>query len=169
MNPNLVPEHLDKFYPPLLKQIEDAEKRGLPLPSTRNPMAGMLPVIPPGTKPPMGLPGMPKLSDFAPFPNMAPPSIPSFSGLPRMPLPNLPVAPRMPVPSLPNEPIKKEELAQKLTTSRAPPLSVLFPFPKFEEPQIKQQPSPELAFRPITLGPRPPSLIGTESSEEKES
>ena len=29
MNPNLVPEHLDKFYPPLLKLIEDAEKKGL--------------------------------------------------------------------------------------------------------------------------------------------
>ena len=40
MNPNLVPEHLDKFYPALLKQIEDAEKRGLPLPDARNPMAG---------------------------------------------------------------------------------------------------------------------------------
>ena len=101
MNPNLVPEHLDKFYPPLLKQIEDAEKRGLPLPSARNPMAGMLPIIPPGTKPPMGLPGMPKLSDFSPFPNMAPP-LPTFGGLPRMPLPSLPGAPRMPVPNLPN-------------------------------------------------------------------
>jgi len=168
MNPNLVPEHLDKFYPPLLKQIEDAEKRGLPLPSTRNPMAGMLPIIPPGTKPPMGLPGMPKLSDFAPFPSMAPPTIPSFSGLPRMPLPNLPASPRMPVPNLPSEPIKKEELTQKLVTSRAPPLSVLFPFPKFEEPQIKQQPSPELAFRPITLGPRPPSLAGRESPDEND-
>ena len=40
MNPNLVPEHLDKFYPAFLKQVEDAEKRGLPLPDGRNPMAG---------------------------------------------------------------------------------------------------------------------------------
>ena len=31
MNPNLVPEHLDKFYPPLLQLIEEAEKKGLPI------------------------------------------------------------------------------------------------------------------------------------------
>jgi hypothetical protein len=61
------------------------------------------------------------------------------------------------MPHLPSEPIKKEDLAGKMPVSRAPPLSVLFPFPKFEEPLVKQQPSPELAFRPITLGPRPAS------------
>ena len=51
MNPNLVPEHLDKFYPPLLQQIEEAEKKNLPLPDHNNPMAGMTPVIPPGMQP----------------------------------------------------------------------------------------------------------------------
>lgn len=115
----------------------------------------MLPIIPPGTKPPMGLPNLPKLSDMAPFPNLNPP-LATFGGMPRLPnLPGLPGLPRMP--HLPSEPIRKEDLSTKMSGSRAPPLSVLFPFPKFEEPLVKQQPSPELAFRPITLGPRPSS------------
>ena len=171
MNPNLVPEHLDKFYPPLLKQIEDAEKRGLPLPDTRNPMAGMLPHIPPGTKPPMGMPGLPKLSDLGPFPGMpGPPPMPSpFSSMPRLPMPGMPSSPRMSL-NLPSEPVKKEELPGDSkpptpVTSMAmvpPQLSVLFPFPKFGDhlPPVtsraeQQQPSPELAFKPITLGPKP--------------
>jgi len=153
MNPNLVPEHLDKFYPPLLKQIEDAEKKGIPPPSARNPMAGMLPIIPPGTKPPMGLPGFPKLDTPVSFPNL--PQMPQFGGMPRMSLPNLHSMPRMPLPGLPSEPVRKEDLVAKMQFSRAPPLSVLFPFPKFEESEVKPpKPSPELAFRPITLGPR---------------
>ena len=61
MNPNLVPEHLDKFYPPLLQQIEDAEKKGLPIPSVNNPMAGMTPIIPPGLTLP-SLPNVPAMS-----------------------------------------------------------------------------------------------------------
>ena len=129
MNPNLVPEHLDKFYPPLLKQIEDAEKRGLPPPDARNPMAGMLPHIPPGTKPPMGMPGLPKLSDLSPFPGMAPPSMPSpispFGGLPRMPMPGMQSSPRMPssILNLPSEPVKKEELPNE-----KPPPPIVSPF-----------------------------------------
>ena len=116
----------------------------------------MLPIIPPGTKPPMGLPGLPKLSDLTPFPSLAPPPMNPFAGgMPRMSMPGLRGLARMPV--LPTEPIRKEDLSGKMPVSRAPPLSVLFPFPKFEESQVKQQPSPELAFRPITLGPRPSS------------
>ena len=161
MNPNLVPEHLDKFYPPLLKLIEEAEKKGLPLPDVRNPMAGMLPVIPPGTKPPLGLPGLPKLDTPASFPSLPPPP---FPGLPRAMHHPLHSAmhgagvhgmQRMPLPGLPSEPVRKEELVAKSPFSRAPPLSVLFPFPKFDENEMKPpKPSPELAFRPITLGPR---------------
>ena len=168
MNPNLVPEHLDKFYPPLLKQIEDAEKRGLPLPDTRNPMAGMLPHIPPGTKPPMGMPGLPKLSDLNPFPGMTPPPIPSFGGLPRLPLGGLPTPPRLTssLPTLPSEPVKREDLSGDKPSNLVPPLSVLFPFPKFEEQQQQQQqPSPELAFKPITLGPKPSSTPGSDKEE----
>ena len=178
MNPNLVPEHLDKFYPPLLKQIEDAEKRGLPPPDTRNPMAGMLPHIPPGTKPPMGMPGLPKLSDLSPFPSMTPPSMPSmpsmpspFGSLPRLPMPGMPSSPRMTSPglNLPSEPVKKEELPQEKPPPPPlvpPQLSVLFPFPKFPDHQPSQpQPSPELAFKPITLGPKP--LTPSSDKEEK--
>ena len=181
MNPNLVPEHLDKFYPPLLKQIEDAEKRGLPPPSARNPMAGMLPIIPPGTKPPMGMPGLPKLSDLGPFPGMTQTmtSLPSpFGGMPRMPMPGLQASPRMASPgpglSLPSEPIKREELPSehKPPTPLVPPqLSVLFPFPKFGDlpaPPQSPQPSPELAFRPITLGPKPPSTPSSDKEERME-
>ena len=61
MNPNLVPEHLDKFYPSLLQLIEEAEKKGLPMPNINNPMAGMTPVIPPGFRLP-NIPGMPPSS-----------------------------------------------------------------------------------------------------------
>ena len=58
MNPNLVPEHLDKFYPPMLQLMEEAEKKGLPIaPLVNNPMAGMTPIFPPGFKLP-NLPGM---------------------------------------------------------------------------------------------------------------
>ena len=184
MNPNLVPEHLDKFYPPLLKQIEDAEKKGVPPPDSRNPMAGMLPHIPPGTKPPHGLPGLPKLDVPVSFPNIPPMHHHPFGpGMPRMSLPNLhhgmPRMPGMPPgipPGLPSEPVRKEELQAKSNPfSRAPPLSVLFPFPKFEESEIKPpKPSPELAFKPITLGPRnmemtppPPQLVECEPDVEK--
>ena len=179
MNPNLVPEHLDKFYPPLLKQIEDAEKRGLPPPDARNPMAGMLPHIPPGTKPPMGMPGLPKLSDLSPFPGMAPPSMPSpispFGGLPRMPMPGMQSSPRMPssILNLPSEPVKKEELPnEKPPPPIVPPqLSVLFPFPKFTDhppaPQHSPQPSPELAFKPITLGPKPSTPTPTSDKDDR--
>ena len=151
---------------------------GLPPPDTRNPMAGMLPVIPPGTKPPMGLPGLPKL-DMPPsssFPSLShlPPA--AFGGMPRMTLPNLHgMPPRMQAPppsagaGLPNEPVRKEELGAKMPFSgRAPPpLSVLFPFPKFEENEVRtSKPSPELAFRPITLGPRKEASAGVEADEE---
>eukprot|EP00096_Caligus_rogercresseyi_P012096 TRINITY_DN4975_c0_g1_i2.p1 TRINITY_DN4975_c0_g1~~TRINITY_DN4975_c0_g1_i2.p1 ORF type:complete len:1353 (-),score=468.49 TRINITY_DN4975_c0_g1_i2:426-4484(-) len=57
MNPNLVPEQLDKFYPPLLQQIEESEKKGLPPPPMNDPMAGMRPFVPPGVRRP-SLPGM---------------------------------------------------------------------------------------------------------------
>ena len=40
MNPNMVPEHVDKFYPALLQQCEEAEKSGQPLPNMHNPTAG---------------------------------------------------------------------------------------------------------------------------------
>ena len=166
MNPNLVPEHLDKFYPPLLKLIEEAEKKGLPPPDTRNPMAGMLPVIPPGTKPPMGLPGLPKLDIPTSFPNI--PGMPGFPGMPRMPLPNIPGLPRMPMPGLPpGDPVGQEDISKGLPFSRAPPLSVLFPFPKYEESDVRPpKPSPELAFRPITLGPRQDSELMVEDDDE---
>ena len=173
MNPNLVPEHLDKFYPPLLKQIEEAEKKGLPLPSARNPMAGMLPIIPPGTKPPMGLPGIPKLDIPTSFPNLPGlPNMPGFPGMPRMSLPNLPGMPRMPgLPGMPPPPehMSPEDMAKGLPFSRAPPLSVLFPFPKYEENDIRPpKPSPELAFRPITLGPRHDNESGVEDMDDTE-
>lgn len=157
MNPNLVPEHLDKFYPPLLKQIEEAEKKGIPPPDARNPMAGMLPHIPPGTKPPMGMPGIPKLDMPTSFPHL--PGMPGFPGMPRMSLPNLPGVPQMPrLPGMPpqaGEHMNQEDMAKALNFNRAPPLSVLFPFPKYDENDVRPpKPSPELAFRPITLGPR---------------
>ena len=105
MNPNLVPEHLDKFYPSLLQQIEEAEKKGLPMPNINNPMAGMTPVIPPGFRLP-NLPGLPPQSAAAaavnqlftqgggaggaPAPNgglMGGPGLPGGPPIPRFPMP----------------------------------------------------------------------------------
>uniref|UniRef100_A0A0K2V1K8 Homeotic protein spalt-major n=1 Tax=Lepeophtheirus salmonis TaxID=72036 RepID=A0A0K2V1K8_LEPSM len=110
MNPNLVPEHLDKFYPPLLQQIEEAEKKGIPTPPMNDPMAGMRPVIPPGMRMP-SLPGM-----TGPPPSLANTmgSLPQFPSLPssttRSPLSGL-FSPF----SLPSEPLKKDEMTQNLS------------------------------------------------------
>ena len=132
MNPNLVPEHLDKFYPPLLQQIEEAEKKGLPIPDVNNPMAGMTPVIPPGLQlpnlPPTtglpggglpggGLPGLPGLSSTAGGPLSG---MPPLAGMPRFPLPPLPSVSTSPSISsmsalaskfsLPTEPLRREDV-----------------------------------------------------------
>ena len=92
MNPNMVPEHVDKFYPSLLQQCEEAEKKGLPMPNINNPMAGMNPVVPPGMTLPTNLPGMPPPVTSVPQPTRnypAPPKLPLTSGaLPRYPLPS---------------------------------------------------------------------------------
>ena len=89
-------EHLDKFYPALLQQMEDAEKRGLPPPDIRNPMAGMTPIVPPGMTLPPNLPGLtPPLSPTprptrkaAPLPPPTTPKMPLTMGaLPRYPVP----------------------------------------------------------------------------------
>jgi hypothetical protein len=111
MNPNLVPEHLDKFYPPLLQQIEEAEKKGLPLPNVNNPMAGMTPVFPPGFKLP-NLPGMPPISLAPTSPLLVPPPPPPQMSMPRFPLPANPF-PRF---SLPTEPLKREDAAHNLSS-----------------------------------------------------
>ena len=101
MNPNLVPEHLDKFYPSLLQQIEEAEKKGLPMPNINNPMAGMTPVIPPGFRLP-NIPGLPPQSAAAAAVNqlfagssgssgpsslLGGPGLPGGPPIPRFPMP----------------------------------------------------------------------------------
>lgn len=123
MNPNLVPEHLDKFYPPLLQLIEEAEKKGLPIaPLVQNPMAGMTPIFPPGFKLPQGLQGF---QGFPPVSSAAShllgdhvPSLPRFplsglggagSGLPP------PSGLFPPFPPLPSEPLKREDVPQNLS------------------------------------------------------
>ena len=98
MNPNMVPEHLDKFYPSLLQQCEEAEKKGSPMPNINNPIAGMNPVVPPGMTMPTNLPGMP------------PPvsSLHQQMQLPKFPTPLTGGAlPRYP---LPLEPLRKEDI-----------------------------------------------------------
>ena len=102
MNPNIVPEHLDKFYPSLLQLIEEAEKKGLPMPNINNPMAGMTPVIPPGFRLP-NIPGMPPSSAAATVGHLfgSPPSSGSPGGL--LPGANLsggPPIPRFPLPPI---------------------------------------------------------------------
>lgn len=68
MNPNPIPEHLDKFYPPLLP----------PLPPGQQPP--LSPPPPPTTRPsaPMSLP-------FPPIPGL-PPGLQAFQGMPGLPL-----------------------------------------------------------------------------------
>ena len=94
MNPNLVPEHLDKFYPSLLQNIEEAEKKGLPPPNVNNPMAGMTPVIPPGFRLP-SIPGVPPQSAAA-LGQMLGGGVPPLTGGPGMP--GGPPIPRFPLP-----------------------------------------------------------------------
>ena len=101
MNPNMVPEHLDKFYPSLLQQCEEAEKKGLPMPSINNPTAGMNPVVPPGTTLPTNLPGMPP-----PVSLTQKMQLPIFPAPPKMPL-TLGALPRYP---LPTEPLRREDI-----------------------------------------------------------
>ena len=94
MNPNLVPEHLDKFYPSLLQNIEEAEKKGLPPPNVNNPMAGMTPVIPPGFRLP-SIPGVPPQSAAA-LGQLLSGGVPPLTGGPGMP--GGPPIPRFPLP-----------------------------------------------------------------------
>ena len=102
MNGSMVLEHLDKFYPALLQQMEDAEKRGLPPPDIRNPMAGMTPIVPPGMTLPPNLPGLtPPLSPTPRPTKKAPPLPPPTT--PKMPL-TMGALPRYPVP------IKREDI-----------------------------------------------------------
>ncbi|TRY61259.1 hypothetical protein TCAL_02138, partial [Tigriopus californicus] len=124
MNPNLVPEHLDKFYPPLLQQIEDAEKKGLPIPNVNNPMAGMTPIIPPG----MTLPALPNSIPGYPSFSPPPPGLSgSSNGMPRFPMPTSTAAAAaaaaasvslsLPAPNLPTEPLKREDVPENLARS----------------------------------------------------
>jgi len=130
MNPNMVPEHLDKFYPALLQQCEEAEKKGLPMPNMNNPMAGMSPVVPPGMTLPTNLPGMPLKNLSSP-----PTSMPNPIKMPSFPLagPKTPLTggalPRYP--SLPTEPIKKEDIFKDRP-------SWLKNFPLLERPPIEK-------------------------------
>ena len=120
MNPNMVPEHLDKFYPALLQQCEEAEKKGLPMPNMNNPHAGMAPVVPPGMTMPPNLPGGPPPLPPSPPQHRihVPPKLPLTGGaLPRYPLPT--------------EPIKKEDILKEKP-------SWLKSFPLLERPPIEK-------------------------------
>ena len=107
MNPNMVPEHLDKFYPALLQQCEEAEKKGQPLPNMHNPTAGWAPVVPPGMTLPTSVPGLPSQNTPSPPAPSNPLKMPSFPLVsPKTPLTSG-ALPRYP---LPTEPIKKEDI-----------------------------------------------------------
>jgi len=129
MNPNMVPEHVDKFFPALLQQCEEAEKKGLPMPNMNNPMAGMAPVVPPGMTLPTNLPGMPQQNLSSPPTSMPNPiKMPSFPlGPPKMPL-TAGALPRYP---LPTEPIKREDIFKDRP-------SWLKNFPLLERPPIEK-------------------------------
>ena len=154
MNPNLVPEHLDKFYPPLLQQIEEAEKKGLPIPSCNNPMAGMTPVFPPGFKLPQ-LPGMPPISLAPTSPLLGgplgslgpPPPPPPQMSMPRFSLPTNPF-PRF---TLPTEPLRREDTPPQNLSRRSPSPSPsrsrsrsCSPIPKKEDVEIIEQEDVEI-------------------------
>ena len=107
MNPNMVPEHLDKFYPALLQQCEEAEKKGLPMPNMNNPTAGWAPIVPPGMTLPTNLPGLP------PQNTPSPPAVAPHLKMPTFPL----ISPKQPLTSgalprypLPTEPVKREDI-----------------------------------------------------------
>ena len=128
MNPNMVPEHLDKFYPALLQQCEEAEKKGLPMPNMSNPTAGWSPVVPPGMTLPTSVAGLPpQNTPSPPAPGLAPSHAPGHApGLPpalashKLKLvPSFPLlsSPKQPLTGgalprypLPTEPVKKEDI-----------------------------------------------------------
>ena len=137
MNPNMVLEHLDKFYPALLQQCEEAEKKGLPMPDINNPMAGMTPVVPPGMTLPPNLPGL------------TPPLSPTPRPAKKAPLP--PTTPKMPLtmgalpryPSLPTVPIKREDIFKDRP-------SWLKGFPLLERPPLEK--SFDTDRKPVEVG-----------------
>ncbi|CAB4068068.1 SALL [Lepeophtheirus salmonis] len=165
MNPNLVPEHLDKFYPPLLQQIEEAEKKGIPTPPMNDPMAGMRPVIPPGMRMP-SLPGM-----TGPPPSLANTmgSLPQFPSLPssttRSPLSGL-FSPF----SLPSEPPQKDEMTQNLSFPSPIPYSPTKTHSPIFPPTPEKVKNVRMTLRRIMTQKRTfiTSQPREESSEEKE-
>ena len=116
MNPNMVPEHLDKFYPALLQQCEEAEKKGLPMPNMNNPTAGWSPIVPPGMTLPTNVPGHPHPQP--PQNTQNTPSPPASGNNLRMAAANFPLmSPKQPLTSgalprypLPTEPVKREDI-----------------------------------------------------------
>lgn len=71
MNPNPIPEHLDKFYPPLLPPLPPGQQPPLSPPPAPQPATARPPV-------PMNLP-------FPPIPGL-PPGLQAFQGIPGLPL-----------------------------------------------------------------------------------
>ena len=125
MNPNMVLEHLDKFYPALLQQCEEAEKKGLPMPDMNNRMAGMAPVVPPGMTLPPNLPGSTPPLSPSPRPTKKPLRPPTT---PKMPL-TMGALPRYPC--LPTVPIKREDIFKDRP-------SWLKGFPLLERPPLEK-------------------------------
>ena len=144
MNPNMVPEHVDKFYPSLLQQCEEAEKKGLPMPNINNPMAGMNPVVPPGMTLPTNLPGMPPPVTTLPQQQVR---VPTFQiSQPKMPL-TAGALPRYPLPTgaLPNYPLPADMLRREEMFSEKPAW-----------------------LRNLPIMPRPPSIISSASDDCKQ-
>ena len=135
MNPNMVPEHLDKFYPALLQQCEEAEKKGQPLPNMHNPTAGWSPVVPPGMTLPTSVPGLPPQNTPSPPAPSTPLKMPSFPLIsPKTPLTSG-ALPRYP---LPTEPIKKEDIFRdKPSWLKSLPLLDRPPIEKSFQPDVE--------------------------------
>ena len=174
MNPNMVPEHVDKFYPALLQQCEEAEKAGQPLPSMHNPTAGWAAIVPPGMTLPTNVPGMP------PQNTPSPPAPPALK-MPTFPL----ISPKTPLTSgalprypLPTEPIKKEDIfREKPSWLRSLPLLERAPIEKSFQPDVelikkevkdeKRSPMDLLPQHPIPLA-RIESLSHKKRTESEE-
>ena len=174
MNPNMVPEHVDKFYPALLQQCEEAEKSGQPLPNMHNPTAGWAAIVPPGMTLPTNVPGLP------PQNTPSPPAAPALK-MPTFPL----ISPKTPLTSgalprypLPTEPIKREDIfREKPSWLKSLPLLERAPIEKSFQPEVelikkevkdeKRSPMDFLPQHPIPLA-RIESLSHKKRTESEE-
>ncbi|KAF4517842.1 hypothetical protein B566_EDAN008784 [Ephemera danica] len=145
MNPNPVPEHLDKYHPPLLAQLQQSQSSSTSPPTTIPPHpAQNLPTLPPFPPPP----APPHLSQT--FRPSLPPSHPLLNNKLSIPSPH---PTTLSIPSIPAQ----QRLQQLVPPPSLPPPPPLHQFlPEQDVPENLSKPAPQSS--PL---PRPSHTIST--------